>query len=104
MISGCIVSASLDGKGTGRKRFHIAIVSRSICDCNSLYDLMLMQGRLYLKKAIVVDVSQPTICDVVVDDPRQRVTGVAQRQLESIVPKANGARVRICLHSSALAS
>lgn len=55
---------------------------------------VMVQGRLYLKKATVVDVAQPTVCDVVVDDPRQRVNGVAQRQLESIVPKANGARVR----------
>ena len=48
-----------------------------------------LQGRLYLKKATVVDVHQPTVCDVVVDDPRQRTTGVTQRQLETLVPKVN---------------
>ena len=33
------------------------------------------QGKLYLKKGTVVDVQQPTVCDVVVDDPPQRVSG-----------------------------
>ncbi len=41
----------------------------------------------------MVDVHQPTVCDVVVDDPRQRTTGVTQRQLETLVPKVRSSTI-----------
>jgi hypothetical protein len=50
------------------------------------------QGRLYLKKATIVDVPEPTQCAVVVDDLGTHVS-VMQQQLETYIPKAPGTRV-----------
>ena len=51
-----------------------------------------LQGKLYLKKGTVVDVHQPTVCDVVVDDPSQRVSGVRPPHPENFLwpVKASG--------------
>ncbi len=51
-----------------------------------------LQGKLYLKKGTVVDVHQPTVCDVVVDDPSQRVSGeqLPQRRISCPSCKVRG--------------
>ncbi len=37
-------------------------------------DKHVRKGRLYLKKGVVVDVAQPTVCDVVMDDNKEVIT------------------------------
>lgn len=37
-------------------------------------DKGLRGGKLYLKKGVVVDVAQPTVCDVVMDDTKEVIT------------------------------
>lgn len=52
-------------------------------------------GRLYLKKGTIVDVKTPTVCDVFVDDLKQSVLDLEQRQLETVVPAAEGTPVLV---------
>ncbi|OMO67880.1 hypothetical protein CCACVL1_20236 [Corchorus capsularis] len=47
-------------------------------------------GRLYLKKGQVVDVIQPYICDILMDESRKLVRGVEQELLETALPKPGG--------------
>ncbi|KAK2981339.1 hypothetical protein RJ640_012271 [Escallonia rubra] len=46
-------------------------------------------GRLYLKKAVVVDVVGPTTCDVSIDESREVIT-VDQELLETALPRRGG--------------
>ncbi|KAK3023132.1 hypothetical protein RJ639_043971 [Escallonia herrerae] len=46
-------------------------------------------GRLYLKKAVVVDVVGPTTCDVSMDESREVIT-VDQESLETALPRRGG--------------
>ncbi|KAL4422274.1 hypothetical protein ABPG75_008471 [Micractinium tetrahymenae] len=52
-------------------------------------------GRLYLKKGTIVDVKTPTVCDVYVDDLKRSVLDLEQRQLETVVPAAEGTPVLV---------
>lgn len=54
-------------------------------------------GRLYLKKAVIVDVKAPTLCDVQVDATRESVLDLRQAQLETSVPGAEGTAVLVVL-------
>lgn len=47
-------------------------------------------GRLFLKKAVVVDVVGPGVCDISVDENRELVQGVDQELLETALPKRGG--------------
>lgn len=60
-----------------------------------IIDRMLAKGQLYLKKGTVVDVHQPTVCDVVIDEPQRRISGVHQGQVETLVPKKEGATLLV---------
>ena len=51
--------------------------------------------RLYLKRAEVVDVPQPTTCSLVVAESRESVAGVQQSQVETVVPKEAGQRLLV---------
>jgi hypothetical protein len=42
---------------------------------------------LYLKKAEVVDVPEPTRCSMVIVETGEKLSGVRQSQLETVVPK-----------------
>ena len=53
-------------------------------------DKYLKHGKAYLKKAVVVDVLDPSTCDIILDDNRNRINGVSQDCLETVVPKAQG--------------
>jgi G patch domain/KOW motif-containing protein len=50
----------------------------------------LQSGRLYLKKATVVDVVTPTTADLLVDESGQSLQGVHQSSLETALPKRGG--------------
>ncbi|GAQ87593.1 G-patch domain-containing protein [Klebsormidium nitens] len=50
----------------------------------------LQSGRLYLKKATVVDVVTPTTADLTVDETGQSLQGVHQSSLETALPKRGG--------------
>lgn len=50
-------------------------------------------GALYLKKATVIDVPIPAVADVRLDDTGRVVQGLRQEQLETVVPKSEGAAV-----------
>ncbi|GAB4821491.1 hypothetical protein N2152v2_008537 [Parachlorella kessleri] len=52
-------------------------------------------GKLYLKKGVVVDVSQPTVCDVHFPDIRETVQHLRQSQLETVVPSQEGTPVLV---------
>ncbi|KAL4855957.1 hypothetical protein ACK3TF_003714 [Chlorella vulgaris] len=52
-------------------------------------------GRLYLKKGTVVDVKTPTVCDVFVDGLKESILDLHQRQLETVVPAAEGTPVMV---------
>ena len=54
-----------------------------------------MLRRLYLKKAEVVDVPEPTSCSIMLVDSREAVAGVRQGQVETVVPREAGARVLV---------
>ncbi|CAN1150279.1 Protein MOS2 [Linum perenne] len=47
-------------------------------------------GRLYLKKAEVVDVVGPYVCDVSMDESKELVQGVDQDLLETALPRSGG--------------
>ena len=53
--------------------------------------------RLYLKKAEVVDVPEPTTCSIVLSETREKLAGVRQAQLETVVPKEERRRVLVVL-------
>ena len=53
--------------------------------------------RLYLKKGEVVDVPQPTSCSIVVAETREKLSGVLQSQLETVVPKEERRRMLVVL-------
>lgn len=57
-------------------------------------DKRLQQGRLYLKKGVVLDVAPDGSCDVQMEEGRQVVTA-HQDQLETVVPKEAGAAVMV---------
>eukprot|EP00897_Mesotaenium_endlicherianum_P004054 jgi/Mesen1/3677/ME000202S02766 len=48
------------------------------------------EGRLYLKKATILDVTTPTTCDVIVADSRELVKDLRQGMLETALPKTGG--------------
>ncbi|KAK9830438.1 hypothetical protein WJX72_011748 [[Myrmecia] bisecta] len=58
-------------------------------------DKKLQGGRLYLKKLEIVDVHQPTVCTLYRADTNESFDHVRQSQLETVVPKAEGARVMV---------
>jgi G patch domain/KOW motif-containing protein len=60
-----------------------------------IIDKRLQGGRLYLKKGVIVDVKAPTVCDVYVDGTRESVLELRQRQLETVVPSAEGTAVAV---------
>ncbi|KAJ7563410.1 hypothetical protein O6H91_03G109000 [Diphasiastrum complanatum] len=47
-------------------------------------------GRLYLKKARVVDVISPTVCDILLDENGELLQEVKQEYLETALPKKGG--------------
>lgn len=49
--------------------------------------------RFYLKRAQVLDVRSPTSCDIYLAEARETIAGVHQSQLETVVPRAQMARV-----------
>ncbi len=51
--------------------------------------------RLYLKRAEVVDVPQPTCCSLLLTDGGESVAGVQQAQVETVVPKEAGRRLLV---------
>lgn len=51
--------------------------------------------RLYLKKAEVVDVPEPTACSLVVVESGEKLAAVRQSQLETVVPKEEGRRLLV---------
>lgn len=51
--------------------------------------------RLYLKKAEVVDVPEPTRCSLLLAESREALSGVHQSQLETVVPREEGRRLLI---------
>lgn len=60
-----------------------------------IVDKRLDKGRIYLKKGTVVDVKAPGICDVWIQSMRRSVFDVRQRQLETVVPRTPGVRIRV---------
>lgn len=52
-----------------------------------LSEIVLDLCRLYLKKAEVVDVPEPTRCSMVIVETGEKLSGVRQSQLETVVPK-----------------
>lgn len=59
-----------------------------------IIDKHVRQGRLYLKKALVVDVHPGALCDVRVEETGQ-VSSLPQQLLETVVPKSAGAAVLV---------
>lgn len=55
-----------------------------------IIDKRLKHGKFYLKKGSIIDVKAPTICDVLLDE-KDHVVEVRQSQLETVVPKKEGA-------------
>ncbi|CAL5220378.1 g2383 [Coccomyxa viridis] len=62
-----------------------------------IIDKRLQDGRLYLKKAEVVDVPEPTTCSIVLSETREKLSGVRQAQLETVVPREERRRVLVVL-------
>ena len=56
-----------------------------------------LECRLYLKKAEVVDVPEPTTCSIVLSETHEKLSGVRQAQLETVVPKEERRRVLVVL-------
>lgn len=56
-------------------------------------DKQLQGGKLYLKKAEVIEVLQPKVCTLYSRDTRKYYSDVHQSQLETVVPQDEGARV-----------
>lgn len=51
--------------------------------------------RLYLKRAEVVDVPEPTRCSLVLLEGGEMLSGVVQAALETVVPKENNSRLLV---------
>ena len=60
-----------------------------------IVDKQMQGGRLYLKKAEVVEVTQPTRCTLYSRDLRKYVSDVHQDLLETVVPQEEGSRLLI---------
>ena len=58
-------------------------------------DKHLHSGKLYLKKAEIIEVSQPKVCTLYSRDTRKYHSDVHQSQLETVVPQEEGARVLV---------
>lgn len=58
-------------------------------------DKQLQGGKLYLKKAEVIEVLQPKVCTLYSRDTRRYYSNVHQSQLETVVPQEEGARVLV---------
>ncbi|KAH6783567.1 hypothetical protein C2S52_008526 [Perilla frutescens var. hirtella] len=77
--SGKEVKARSDSVNWLRNHIRVRIISEE-----------LKGGRLFLKKAVVVDVVGPGFCDISVDESRELVQGVDQELLETALPKRGG--------------
>ena len=55
-----------------------------------IVDKKTSNGKYYLKKGTIVDVKTPETCDIFIDDFREVVQDLHQRQLETVVPKVEG--------------
>jgi hypothetical protein len=84
----CSAASCVAVEHTGHSRLHAMHARTRTCNSSP----PLPQGRLYLKKATIVDVPEPTQCEVVVDDTGKHVS-VREQQLETYIPKAPGTRV-----------
>ena len=60
-----------------------------------IVDKQLQGGRLYLKKAEVIEVTQPTRCTLYSRDLRKYVSDVHQNLLETVVPQEEGSRLMV---------
>lgn len=58
-------------------------------------DKHLQGGKLYLKKAEVIEVLRPKVCTLYSRDTRKYYSNVHQSQLETVVPQEEGARVLV---------
>ena len=58
-------------------------------------DKHLQDGKLYLKKAEIIEVLQPKLCTLYSRDTRKYYSNVHQHQLETVVPQDEGARVLV---------
>ena len=58
-------------------------------------DKHLHDGKLYLKKAEVIEVLQPKVCTLYSRDTRKYYSNVHQSQLETVVPQEEGTRVLV---------
>lgn len=62
-----------------RSHIRVKIISKDLKD-----------GRLYLKKGVVVDVVGPKVCDIAMDGGRELIQGVSQELLETALPRRGG--------------
>lgn len=60
-----------------------------------IVDKHLQGGKLYLKKAEVIEVTQPTRCTLYSRDLRKYVSDVHQNLLETVVPQEEGSRLLV---------
>ena len=60
-----------------------------------IVDKHLSGGKLYLKKAEVIDVTEPRVCSIHSKDMNQAVHGIHQNLLETVVPHEAGSRLLI---------
>ena len=60
-----------------------------------IVDKHLQDGKLYLKKAEIIEVLQPKVCTLYSRDTRKYYSNVHQSQLETVVPQDEGARVLV---------
>lgn len=60
-----------------------------------IVDKHLHGGKLYLKKAEIIEVMQPKVCTLYSRDTRKYYSDVHQSQLETVVPQEEGARVLV---------
>lgn len=58
-------------------------------------DKHLQGGKLYLKKAEIIEILQPKVCTLYSRDTRKYYSNVQQSQLETVVPQEEGARVLV---------
>ena len=79
-------SSSGTGRRGGKPWLHEGLRVRVV-------DKRLNGGRAYLKKAVVLDVTEPKKCDVLLDEGSKRLNGVEQSALETVVPKAKGTKL-----------
>ncbi|KAL0021690.1 hypothetical protein WJX79_000739 [Trebouxia sp. C0005] len=60
-----------------------------------IVDKHLHGGKLYLKKAEIIEVLQPKVCTLYSRDTRKYHSDVHQSQLETVVPQEEGARILV---------